>query len=469
MKLYECSDSNNNISLKTLFCYSMGSLGNNIIYSMIASYLLIFLTDSFGIGAAAIGTLFLVARIIDAITDPIMGIIVDNTNTKMGKSRPYLLIVPIFMGIATVMCFSSPDLSYRGKILWMYASYILWGICFTAMDIPYWALSANITRNPEIKTKIITIARTMAYGGGFIVSLLTIPLVFKLGDWRLVATIYAILSIILTWATVFGVKEINNYTENKTKKEKQGVKQFIKLFKTNKPLKIILASMLILELTGALKNGVSIYYIKYNFNAEMFIPITGSLGLAASILGGVLSPYLSKKLGKRNTALLGISVSIIGSFLIFILSYSSLFAMIVINTIMGVLDGAAYISLQSMIADCVEYGEWKTGKRSEGMIFSSNIFKSKLAGAIGGSLCGYVLAYIGYEANAIQSHFTLNGIHVISSLIPCITGVITFLILRKYNLTESEYSAILEDLNKGNTLANCKIENDDNTKVLYNE
>ena len=105
-------DKNDNVSIKTLLTYSSGSLGNNIIYSLISSYLLIFLTDNFGVGAAAVGTLFLVARIIDAITDPIMGVIVDNTNTKLGKSRPYLFIVPIFVGLATIMCFSSPNLTY---------------------------------------------------------------------------------------------------------------------------------------------------------------------------------------------------------------------------------------------------------------------------------------------------------------------------------------------------------------------
>lgn len=129
--------SESDVSMKTLISFGIGSLGNNIICALIGTYLTIYLTDSFGISAAAVGTLFLVARIIDAITDPIMGMIVDNTKSKMGKSRPYLLFVPIFMGIATIMCFSSPNLSDIGKIVWVYVSYILWGICFTAMDTPY--------------------------------------------------------------------------------------------------------------------------------------------------------------------------------------------------------------------------------------------------------------------------------------------------------------------------------------------
>lgn len=101
-----------------------------------------------------------------------------------------------------------------------------------------------------------------------------------------------------------------------------------------------------------------------------------------------------------------------------------------------------------MVADCVEYGEWKTGKRSEGMIFSSNIFKTKLASAIGGALCGYALAFFGYEANVAQTVNTLNGIHIMYSIIPGIIAVCSIISLRRYNLTEKEYEAILEDLNK---------------------
>ena len=436
------------ISIKTLSSYAAGSLGNNIIFSLINTYLLIFLTDSFGIGAAAVGTLFLVARIIDGITDPIMGVIVDNTNTKIGKSIPYLFAVPIFISITTIMCFSTPDLSYSNKIIWMYASYILWGISFTAMDIPYWSLSANITRSSEGKTKIVTSARTIAYVGGFTISTLTIPLVSALKSWTKVAIIYAVFASIFIWITALGVKELNT---TKTKKEKQGFKQFVNLLKTNKPLRIVLLSMLVLELSGSIKNTISIYYIKYNFNAEMMIPVVTSVTLVASILGGLISPYLTKKLGKRNTALLGLLVTALGAFLIFSLSYSSLYAMIAINFICGIFDGAGYITLTSMVADCVEYGEWQTGKRSEGMIFSLNIFKSKISNAIGGALCGYILAYIGYNANSAQSAFTLNGIHIMQTLIPCIIIMVSFLLLKRYNLSEAEYDAIVDDLRNGVT------------------
>ena len=434
------------VSMKTLISFGMGSLGNNIICAMIGTYLTIYLTDSFGISAAAVGTLFLVARIIDAITDPIMGMVVDNTKSKMGKSRPYLLFVPILMGISTIMCFSSPDLSDTGKLIWVYVSYILWGICFTAMDTPYWSLSANITQSAQGRTKIITSARTIAFGGSLVVSVFTLPLVAKFGNWTIVAVIYSITAALCTWITVWGVREI----KTDRKPQKQGLNQLKELFKTNKPLRIVLISMLMLEITYALRNGFSIYYIKYNFNAELYIPIVTGISIVSGMLGGICTPAITKKFGKRNTALFGIGINALGFLSIFILKYSNLSMLLVINTVMGLAEGAANISLASMVADCVEYGEWKTGKRSEGMIFSSNIFKTKLASAIGGALCGYVLAFVGYTANTTQTTTTLNGIHIMYSIIPSIIAVCSILSLRRYNLTEKEYQAILEDLNTNN-------------------
>ena len=126
--------------------------------------------------------------------------------------------------------------------------------------------------------------------------------------------------------------------------------------------------------------------------------------------------------------------------------------MIAINFVCGIFEGAGYITLTSMVADCVEYGEWKTGKRSEGMIFSSNIFKTKLASALGGALCGYVLAFVGYQANTAQTLTTLNGIHLMYSIVPGIIAIVSAVSLRRYNLTEKEYEAILEDLRSGESV-----------------
>ena len=210
--------------------------------------------------------------------------------------------------------------------------------------------------------------------------------------------------------------------------------------------------MLMLEITYGLRNGFSIYYIKYNFNAEVFIPVVTGISMVSGMLGGLCTPVITKRIGKRATALAGIGVNALGFLSIFILKYSNLPILLVINTIMGLAEGAANISLASMVADCVEYGQWKTGKRSEGIIFSSNIFKTKLASALSGALCGYVLALVGYKANMAQSAITLNGIHIMYSMVPGIIAIFSIVSLRRYKLTEKEYEYILEDLKKGETL-----------------
>lgn len=129
-----------------------------------------------------------------------------------------------------------------------------------------------------------------------------------------VAIIYVCFATVFTWITAFRVKELTN---NSHKKEKQGVKQFINLLKSNKPLRIVLLSMLVLELSGSIKSTILIYYVKYNFNSEMMIPVVSSIGMAASIVGGIISPYISSKLGKKKTALLGLLASAVGSLMVF--------------------------------------------------------------------------------------------------------------------------------------------------------
>lgn len=148
----------------------MGNFGANVMYAFIAISLMLYYTDSFGIKAAAVGLLFIIARLVDGATDIALGILVDNTHTKMGKSRPWILAGSILVSLTTVACFLSPDLSEAGKLAQAYSTYILWSICFAIIDIPYWSPLAAITQNPIERTKVITIPRTIATFGFFSVS-----------------------------------------------------------------------------------------------------------------------------------------------------------------------------------------------------------------------------------------------------------------------------------------------------------
>ena len=430
------------VSKKEILCYGMGSLGNNIIYAFISTYLLIYYTDYFGINAAAVGTLFLMARIWDAANDPIMGIIVDNTHTRWGKFRPYLLIVPFFMAGATILCFLNPELSVQGKLVYAYVTYIAWGMSFTAMDIPYWSMSAAITQDPQERNHVVMVPRTMAVVGFFIVNVLTLPLVKYFQTWHVVAILYSIVAIVLTLITFFNVKEKVIVKRDK----KQTIKDVIHLFRVNRPLRLLIWSMLITETINALRFTFTIYYLKYNLESEELVPAFLGAYLLLSIFGSIASPILSKRLGKKGTAWWGMLIQCISSIGMFFTGFGSFLPILLWNSIGAFSSGASNIAQTSMLVDCVEYGEWKTGNRAEGMVFSTNIFKTKLASAIGGALGAYALSIMGYVPNVQQSMTTLNSMHMIFTLIPGVLSLFSLIPLGLYDLTEDQYKKVLGEL-----------------------
>jgi len=387
--------------------------------------------------------MFLVSRIWDGLNDPIMGIIVDNTKSRWGRFRPYLLFVPFIMAITTVLCFLSPDLSDKGKLIYAYITYIAWGMSFTAMDIPYWSMSAAITQDSVERNKVVMVPRTLAMVGFLIVNVLTLPLVKITGSWTLVAIIYSFFAIVFTLITFFFVEEKVRVEREK----KQTLKDVLGLFKANRPLRMIIYTMLILEGISAIRLSLTYYYLRYNLDAEATIPIFLGLYLLMNVVGAVVAPIIAKGIGKKSVGIISVSLTTITSVGMFFTGYNALGFIFFWNIIGAIALGASNIVMTSMIADCVEYGQWKTGNRAEGMVFSTNIFKTKLASALGGALGAYALHWAGYIADMSQAKETLDIIHTSFSLIPGIISLIAFIPLLKYDLTEKKYKEILVQLN----------------------
>lgn len=438
----------NKLSLKEKLSYGMGSLGASTIYGLMSTYLLLFYTDYFGIAAASVGILFLVARIFDAVTDLIMGIIVDNTNSKWGKFRPFILIAPIFIAITTVLVFIIPDFTYMGKLVWAYSTYILWGLAFTSRDIPFWALSAVITQDTQERNTVVTLSRTIAMVGIISVNVVTLPLVNKFSaispnlGWPVVAAIYGTLCVVFSALTFFNVKE----KVVARKEHKQTIKAVFEQLKVNTPLLTLLGFMLISEIVLTLKNIFPIYYLSYNYNSPGLIPVFMGVYAIMIIVGAGISPFTAKRIGKKKTLKFAIVFSAIMSIGIFITGYKSILILFVFIIPMGIADGVAEVIRNSMLADTVEYGQWKTGLRSEGMIFSTNIFKTKVAAAIGGAFGAFTLSSIGYVPNIVQTAKSLNGIHYAFTIVPGLLVFLSLIPLSKYTLTEEKYNEIVEKI-----------------------
>lgn len=444
------------VSNYKVLAYGMGSLGNNIIFALINTYLLFFYTDVFGLTAGSIGIMFLIARIWDGANDPIMGVIVDNTKSKWGRFRPYLLFVPFIMAVFTVLTFLNPNLSNTGKLIYAYITYIAWGMSFTAMDIPYWSMSSTITLDPVERNKVVMVPRTLAMVGFLLVNVLTLPLISVLDDidlpilgqinpWTLLAALYSMIAIVLTLTTFFFVRE-----EVTPKREKrQTLKDVLELFKANKPLRMIIYTMLVLEGINTIRIVLAIYYLTHNLNSESLIPIFLGLYLLMNIVGAIIVPVLAKRIGKKAVAMNAIFLTTATSIGMFITGYANAYSLSFIflwNIIGAIAMGASNIVMTSMIADCVEYGQWKTGNRAEGMVFSTNIFKTKLATALGGAIGAFALHFAGYKPEVIPTKETLDTIHFSFTLLPAFISLIAIIPLYYYELTEKKFAEILGQL-----------------------
>lgn len=449
---------NKSLSLKEKLSYGFGSLGASTIYGIMSTYLLLFYTDYFGISAVAVGVLFLVARSLDAVSDLVMGVIVDNTHTRWGRFRPYILFAPFFIAITTVLCFTTPNLDSTGKLIWAYGTYIAWGLAFTSRDIPFWSLSAAITQDTAERNSVVMLPRTVAMIGIISVNVVTLPLVGALGKgnansgWQYVAAIYGCLCVIFSLITFFNVKE----KAIERKEHRQTFKDVLHQIKQNGPLKTLLVFMLITETVTTIKNIFPAYYLKNNYNSPQLIPLFMGAYAIMVIVGAVVTPWVAKKLGKKKAVLYSSIASSCTSIGLFFSGYHSLWLLFFWVVLMGVVDGIAEIVRNSMLADTVEYGQWKTGTRSEGMVFSTNIFKTKVASALGGAMGAFLLGAIGYISipGAAQSAATLNGIHYAFTLVPGALSLFALIPLLKYNLTEEKYKEILNEMQGKETECN---------------
>jgi len=450
-------DEREKVSLKTAIAYGMGSYGANVMYAFIAIYLMLYYTDSFGIKAAAVGMLFLIARLVDGVTDIALGILVDNTNTRMGKFRPYILIGSILVSFTTVACFISPDFSEAGKLVYAYSTYILWSICFAIIDIPYWSMSAAITQDPSERTKVITIPRTIATFGFLTVSAATLFLVSYVGSWWGVAVIYSVVFLTCMLITFFGVKERHVVP----RKERQSFKGFWTLLVQNRPLRMLLVAMFLLEFITVVRGTFQLYYFIYNLNAELLLGLFLTVSQVAQVAGAISSPFISKKIGKKNAAIYSGLITAVCCILMF-MTQSNIYLIFILGALTPFFGGIGQIAQYSMLADCVEYGEWKTGNRSEGMVFSMSIFKTKLASAFGGALGGFMLSWVGYIPHTVQAPNTALWIALFFTVIPGIVSLFSLIPLSKYEITEKRFFELLKDIRQqANTPDNDRLPAED--------
>ena len=433
------------------YSYGIGAYGKDLACGIVYTFLMIYFTDVVGINPAFVGTLFLMARLWDAINDPIMGMIVDNTRSRFGKFRQWIFIGTILNSVVLFLLFRKPDLEGTSLYLYYSVMYILWGMTYTIMDIPYWSMIPTLATTKEDREKISVVPRIFASLGGLTVTTFGIALVNKLGNGNQIkgfeyfALGIIIIFIISTIVTCINVKE---KTQVQVNNEKVNIKQAFNILKQNDQLLVFIGIVLAYNLAMQLAGGAAIYYFKYVAGKESLFSVY-SFFKVAEIGGLMLFPVVTRKIGRQQVFRMATILPMFGLITLFIsglIAPQSILFISVSAVLLNLGSGFLLGSTTVMLADIVDYGEYKLGSRNESIIFSAQTLLVKLASALSGWLIGVGLSLIGYVAGAaVQSNITIIGIRVIMTIIPSIVALVMYVIYKsKYKINGSFHDEILQ-------------------------
>ncbi|MFT6269841.1 MAG: melibiose permease [Alphaproteobacteria bacterium] len=433
------------ISIKTKISYGIGALGKDFACSIIYIYLLFYYTDVAGLSAAFVGTLFLVARVADAVTDPLMGMIVDNTRTRFGKFRPWIVIGTIVNSVLLIAVFSTHMLS--GTALYVYAAitYIVWGVTYTIMDIPYWSMIPALSSKRPERERLVVWPRIFASFAWMIMGAYGLWAIGILGDGdQEVGFFYLALAVVVCFGigslvTVLNVKESTPTAVNQSKLSFKDIKTIVS---SNDQLKAFLGVVLTFNISHQLVGGFAIYYFSYAIGDPSLFPMFMLVSGIAEMVGVFVFPFLCRHLPRSSMWLIACAFPMLCCLILFfsgiISPQSAVFvglSGIVLKFGVGIANGLSIV----MLADIVDYGEVKTGFRSESIIFSVIAMLVKFAGAFSGFIIGMGLTLSGYIPNEIQSAETVFGLKIVMLLLPMLFVLSSVLIYLKYYKLNGDY------------------------------
>ena len=438
--------------------FGLGTIGRDMVYSMVSMYLIFYLTDIIEIPTSTlwwITGIVLCARIFDALNDPIMGVIVDNTNTKYGKFKPWIAFGAVLSGIFTVLIFTDFHLSGAPYIIVFGLIYLCWGMSFTTNDISYWSLLPSLTVDQKEREKIGAVARICANIGLFFVVGGIVPITDaigkKLGSMQKGYFVFAILVVVIMWIgqsiTLFGVKENRQLHSGE---EHTNLRGMIKAIFKNDQLLYTAIAMALFMIGYMTTTGFGLYFFKYAYGDEGMYSIFAVILGVSQIFALVIFPAFSKHFDRRKLYQLATILVIVGYVVFFFAPTSS---MIFIG-VAGVLlfFGQAFIQLLMLmfLADSVEYGEWKLGKRNDSVTFALQPFINKFGGAVASGIVGAIVIISGIKDANTAADVTQGGLllmKIAMLVFPLICIVVGYIVYHfKYKIDKKLYDEIISDL-----------------------
>lgn len=440
-----------------VICYGFGDLASQFVWTFVGSYLTIYYTDIVGLAPAIVSIIMMGARIWDTVNDPMMGAIAERTRSKFGRFRPYIAFGCPFLAIFAVLTFTNPfgGGSAAGAI-WAAVTYIIAGMLYTLVNIPYAALSGVMTEDANQRNKINTSRNIGMNLGMVIVNALSAGLALRFSGegaevanghgYMMTALIYAIISIPLFLIVFATAKEkVQPMHGTQAFSFKDTVNNLVR----NKYLMIITLIML-LQMTAFMgRIAVTSYYVIYCLGSFTMIALIMTIPSLGGIIGSFFVPFFAKRFGKRAVLMGSMLIQAVGLLVIYFAPFDNITMVLVGCWIFGLFNVGFPMTL-SMVADSVDYMELKTGIRTDGTAYATYGLATKVGNAIGGSIGVLLLAAFGYVANAEQTVEAMNGINIVVNLIPAILFILGAAACLLWDMSDKDADEIREKLKAKN-------------------
>lgn len=456
-------------SLKEKIGYGFGDMSSSMFWKIFSYYLPFFYSNIFGLSLVDAGVLVLVTRIWDAVSDPMMGIISDRTNTKWGKYRPYLLWVAPFFSICGILLFTTPDLNYGGKLIWAYVTYILMMTVYTGINVPYGAMLGVMTDDSNEKTVFSSFRMFFAYGGSFISLFLWEPLTNLLGGYNTPGGWFWAMAVIAAACFVMFILCFLMTKEHLKTVSTVSVGNDFKALLTNKPWWLLIGAALCFNLFNTVRGATVAYFFQdiigpnvslvffglmFAFYAGLFLGV----GEVSNMVGVASCVPIASKLGKKTTFILVNGSLVLLSILFFFIpcTPTGYWMMLISQILISILTGIMSPLVWSMYADVSDYAELKFSTASTGLIFSSSSMAQKFGGAIGGAAVLWLLSGFGYitdpevlaQGPVAQPESALTCLRWLMSFVPACVALLSVCVVWFYPLTTERIKEINKELRK---------------------
>jgi len=433
--------------------YGVADMGFNFYWTNVATFLLIFYTDTFGISAAAAATMMSAIKIINAFTDPLIGAAADRTDTRFGKFRPWLVWMCVPLAGAAVLTYTTPGLAGDAKLGWAYGTYLLMMVCYTCVNIPYNALSGVMSADPQQRSTINGLRFIFAFAGSTLVTAATPDMVRWLGagndarGWQLTMLVWAVAASLLFVLTFFNTRERIAPPAG----QRNAVWRDVRDLAGNRPWMVLFFLALIIMVTITLRTASAAYYFKYVVGRPELMRTFVPTYMVAAAVGAALTPLLTRWVDKKTLMIMLMSATAALSAAFYAVPPDQVGLMFVLQGALGLVLGPKSPLAFSMYADTADYNEWRTGRRATAMTFAAATFSQKLGTAVAVAVIGSVFTALGYVPNAVQGSGSREGIVWLMSFIPAAFAVAAVAVMCFYNLNGRQLARIQADLDARKT------------------